>query len=294
MPALNGRRAIVTGGNSGIGRETAKALYDAGANVIVAGRNLREIDRTAEEIRNVAFENTIEPAGIDLANLHSIREFADRFRSAYDRLDILINNAGVMMPPPGRTADGFELQFGINHIGHFRLTAELYPLIRNVAGSRIVTVTSLAYTVGSIDFYNLRLEKDYDAQREHAQSKLANLLFAIELQRKIDQAGDAVLSVAAHPGLVDTGLTRHMTQAAIDATVRRHGPLMPARMGALPSLFAATSPDVQGGHLYGPHGDGGLRGYPVETPIDPLLLQDSLGEQLWSFCNEAVGCTFFG
>jgi NAD(P)-dependent dehydrogenase (short-subunit alcohol dehydrogenase family) len=293
MPALNGKTAIVTGGNSGIGYETAKALYDAGANVIVAGRNVGQIKRTVEEIRKVAAENKIEPATLDLGNLRSVREFADRVRSATDRLDILINNAGIMAPPPGRTADGFELQFGINHIGHFCLAAGLYPLIRNAAGGRIVSVTSLAYTTGSIDFYNLRLEKEYDAQREHAQSKLANLLFAIELQRKIDRDGDAVLSVAVHPGLVDTCLTRHMTKEAVDAIVRRSGPLMPASLGALPSLFAATSPDARGGHLYGPDGDGGLRGYPAETPIDPLLLRDSLGEQLWSFCNSATGCAFF-
>jgi NAD(P)-dependent dehydrogenase (short-subunit alcohol dehydrogenase family) len=197
-----------------------------------------------------------------------------------------------MTPPQAFTADGYESQFGVNFLGHFALTGHLYPLIKKTKDSRIVTVTSLAYTQGNIDFDNLRSEKSYDAFREYCQSKLADLLFTIELQRRITAKGDGVLSLASHPGVTKTELGRHMSAEAIAVAVERLGPLMETEQGALPSLYAAVSKQVEGGKFYGPDADGGLRGYPAVTSILENALDKIAAKKLWEMAEAATGIVF--
>jgi NAD(P)-dependent dehydrogenase (short-subunit alcohol dehydrogenase family) len=226
---------------------------------------------------------------LDLASLAAVRRFAETFLQKHRQLHLLINNAGVMIPPASKTADGFELQFGVNFIGHFALTGHLYPLLKATPGSRVVTVSSLAYLHGSIAFDNLRSEISYDPMREYAQSKLADILFSVELQRRVNTAKDKVLSIAVQPGANRTELARHMNPEAFTAAVERVGELMEPWQGALPSLYAAVSDEALGGELYGPDKDEGYRGYPARAAIIPGALNESLAQKLWSLAEEATG-----
>jgi NAD(P)-dependent dehydrogenase (short-subunit alcohol dehydrogenase family) len=221
-----------------------------------------------------------------------VRTFAEVFREGGTPLHLLINNAGIMSPPHTFTAEGFESQYGINLLGHFALSAHLYPLLQHTSGARIVTVTSLAYTYGDIDFDNLRSEKSYDAFREYCQSKLADLLFAVELQRRIISKGEEVFSVAAHPGVTKTELSRHLSAEEIDSFAERLGAPMEVSQGALPVLFAAVSPDIAKGGFYGPDADGGLRGYPASAPIQDIALDEVLATKFWKSALAATGLSF--
>lgn len=292
MPAQTGKTIIVTGGNTGIGYETALALYEAGATVILACRDQEKADKAAEAIRQQAGSGTIETAILDLASLTSVKNMADQFSRTHNRLDVLINNAGVMYCPELKTEEGFELQFGVNFIGHFALTGALYPLLKATPGSRVVTVSSMAYLRGQINFDNLHSEQSYDTYREYSQSKLANILLTLELDRRIGQAGDSVLSVAVQPGANTTDLARHMNQAEYDAAVQRIGALMEPWQGALPSLYAATMPDVQGADFYSPDQDGGYRGYPVKFDYADNALDETTATRLWQLAEEATGICF--
>lgn len=292
MPAQTGKTIIVTGGNTGIGYETALALYEAGATVILACRDQEKADKAAEAIRQQAGSGTIETTILDLASLTSVKNMADQLSQTHNRLDILINNAGVMYCPELKTDEGFELQFGVNFIGHFALTGYLYPLLKGTPGSRVVTVSSMAYLRGQIDFNNLHSEQSYDTYREYSQSKLANILLTLELDRRIRQAGDAVLSIAVQPGANSTDLSRHMNQADYDAAVQRIGALMEPWQGALPSLYAATMPDVEGGDFYSPDQDGGYRGYPVKFPYANNALDETTATRLWNLAEAATGIRF--
>jgi NAD(P)-dependent dehydrogenase (short-subunit alcohol dehydrogenase family) len=231
---------------------------------------------------------------LDLSNLASVQQFAETFIQKHQQLHILINNAGVMIPPASKTADGYELQFGVNFIGHFALTGHLYPVLKNTPASRIVTLSSLAYLHGVIDFDNLRSEVSYDPMREYRQSKLADLIFTIELQRRITAAGGQVLSIAAQPGANNTELTRHMDPDELKTAVERVGALMEPWQGALPSLYAAVSADATGGELYGPDKDGGYRGYPALAVITPNALDEIVAQKLWSMAEQATGVYFPG
>ncbi len=193
-----------------------------------------------------------------------------------------------MIPPASKTAEGYELQFGVNFLGHFALTGSLYPLLNATPGSRIITLSSLAYLRGVIDFDNLRSEKDYDPMREYSQSKLADLIFFIELQRRIIVNGGQTISIAAQPGANKTELARHMSEEAHDAAVARIGALMEPWQGALPSEYAATSAEVIAGRLYGPDNDGGYRGYPAEAIITPNALDESVAKKLWDFAEKVT------
>jgi NAD(P)-dependent dehydrogenase (short-subunit alcohol dehydrogenase family) len=201
----------------------------------------------------------------------------------------LINNAGVMIPPASKTDDGFELQFGVNFIGHYALTGYLYPLLNATAGSRVITVSSLAYLHGTINFDNLKSEIDYDAMREYCQSKLGNLIFSLELQRRINAKGHQVLSVGAQPGANKTELARHMSEEAHAAAVQRVGQLMDPWQGALPSLYAAVEDKIIGGALYGPDQDGGYRGYPAQAVITLNAIDEAVGQKLWEFAEAVTG-----
>ena len=283
-----GKTAIVTGANTGIGYETALALFEAGAHVVLACRSERNAQDAELRLRGQGGKGSLEIAVLNLANLDAVREFARVFIHKHSQLDILINNAGVMTPPASKTDDGFELQFGVNFLGHYALTGHLYPLLNATPGSRIVTVSSMAYLRGQIDFTNLRSEHSYDAFREYCQSKLANILFAVELKRRIEAAGDQVASVAAQPGANKTDLSRFMSEREYNAALDRIGVLMDPWQGALPSLYAAVADDVNGGDFYSPDEPGGYRGYPEKLAIEPHALDKAVAERLWQWAEEAT------
>jgi len=287
-----GKTVIVTGGNAGIGFETAKALYERGAHVLLACRDMEKAQVAAETIKQQGGTGKIEVVLLDLSSLVSVKTFADEFTQKHAELHLLINNAGIMTPPQAFTAEGYESQFGVNFLGHFALTGYLYQLLKKTKDSRIVTVTSLAYTNGTIDFDNLKSEKSYDAFREYCQSKLADLLFTLELQRRITAKGDGVLSLASHPGVTKTDLARHMSAEAIATAIERLGPLMESDQGALPSLYAAVSEDAEDGKLYGPDADGGLRGYPAINPIAENAYDEVVAKKLWEVAEAATGVVF--
>lgn len=292
MPDLSGKTALVTGANTGIGYETALALYEAGAHVILACRSQENADKAMAAILQSGGSGSLETGLLDLADLNAVKTFADGIRARHKELHLLINNAGVMTPPAAKTADGFELQFGVNVLGHYALTGYLYPLLQRTPESRIITVSSLAYLRGAIDFDNLKSEKDYDAMREYAQSKLGNVLFSLELQRRIEQTHGQTISIAVQPGANKTDLARHMTDAAYAAARERVGELMEPWQGALPSLYAATDPNAKAGALYGPDKDGGYRGYPAEAIIAANATDETVAKQLWAYAEAATGVVF--
>lgn len=293
IPDQSGKTAIVTGANTGIGFETALALYEAGAHVILACRSNENAEQAIARIQSQSGKGSLEARSLNLANLSAVQQFATDFLKDHQALHYLINNAGVMIPPASKTDDGFELQFGVNFLGHFALTGYLYPLLNATPGSRIVTVSSMAYIrVQTIDFDNLRSEKDYDAFREYAQSKLADILFSRELQRRIVATNGRTASVAAQPGANKTDLSRHMSQADYSAAVERIGGLMEPWQGALPSLYAAVSDEVVAGELYGPDGEGGYLGYPAHSPYLPHALNDTLAKQLFDYAETVTGVHF--
>ena len=294
MPDQKGKTVIVTGANAGIGYETAKALYQSGALVILACRDSSKAQITMDVLKNEGGSGTLEIGILNLEDRNSIKTFAEQFIEQHDRLDILINNAGIMLPPLGHTPDGFEQQFGVNFIGHFALTGYLYPLLKTTNGSRIVNVSSMAYLHGTIDFDNLKSEKDYDATREYSQSKLANVLFALELQRRIDAKGDQVLSLVAQPGANKTELARHMSEESFQSALERVGELMEPWQGALPSLYAATMQDVKTGVIYSPDQDGGYRGYPAAFPLTPNALDEYVALRLFNLASQVTGIQFPG
>lgn len=292
MPNQKGKTVIVTGANTGIGYETAKALYQAGAEVILTCRDAEKGNKAAQQIQAESSQGSIKVIELDLEQLPSVKNFAQQFLASYSKLDVLINNAGVMIPPLSKTPEGFELQFGVNYIGHFALTGLLYPLLKTPPNSRIVTVSSMAYVNGVINFNNLKAEIDYEPMREYRQSKLADVMFTLELQRRIEAKGDGVLSIAAQPGANNTELSRHMKKADYDAAVKRVGTLMEPWQGALPSLYAATAADAQGGLLYGPHDGGGYYGYPVQAEILPHALDEQIAARLYELGEQVTGVLF--
>jgi NAD(P)-dependent dehydrogenase (short-subunit alcohol dehydrogenase family) len=283
-----GRVAIVTGSNSGIGFETALVLAAKGADVVLACRNLTKAIPKAEEIRSAHPGAKVEVMELDLSNLSSVRSFADAFRAKHARLDLLINNAGIMVPPYGKTAQGFETQFGVNHLGHFALTGSLLDLITSTPGSRIVTVSSVAHYFGKIQFSDLNWENGYNAQAAYGQSKLANLLFTYELQRRLRAAGKDTLAVAAHPGWTETSLQDHAKAVKF---LNRFFAQQPP-MGALPTLYAATESDVNGAEYYGPSGFLEMNGPPKKVKSNKRSHDDNAAERLWNVSEELTGVRF--
>jgi len=292
MPSLTGKTAIVTGANTGLGFETALALYQAGAHVVLVCRSHQKAVATLARLQKQSGAGTLEPAVLDLSNLSTINQFADAWLQTHDQLHLLINNAGVATPPAAKTAEGYELQFGVNFLGHFALTGRLYSLLRATTGSRIVTLSSNGYQGARIAFDNLKSEVSYDPLREYRQSKLANLLFSVELDRRIREKGDAVVSVAVQPGANKTELTRHLSAEDVAIGVQRLGEFMEPWQGALSILYAAVSPAVSGGHLYGPDQEGGFRGYPGEAVIAPNALDEAVARQLWQVAEQITGVPF--
>jgi NAD(P)-dependent dehydrogenase (short-subunit alcohol dehydrogenase family) len=288
IPDLAGKIAIVSGANSGIGYETARALAYKKAKVILACRNKNKGEEAVRQIAHEYPEAKAELIQLDLSDLASVRRFADEFARDYDRLDILINNAGIMATPFGKTADGFESQFGTNHLGHFALTGLLLDRIIHTPQARVVTVSSGGHRFGEIDFDNLNGEKGYNPQAAYAQSKLANLLFTYELQRRFEDSGVDTIAVAAHPGWTATNLQAHWRMVRILNLFIAQKP----RMGALPVLYAATAPDVNGGDYCGPKGWGELRGYPIKVRSSDRSYDTAIASKLWAVSEELTGVRF--
>lgn len=291
IPDLSGKIAIVTGSNTGIGFETAKALFEAGAQVTIAARDVEKAKNAIQKIQSdTAGTGTLDYGKLDLANIGQVREFADLFVKKHTKLDILINNAGVMVPPAANTEDGFELQFGVNFMGHFALTGYLLPLIKQTANARVVTLSSGAATlVDSIDFDNLRLEKGYDEWREYAVSKLADILFSYELDRRFRNAATPAIAVAAHPGVTRTDLQRNIPGENLEGMFAAFDQVMDPWQGALPSLFAATDASVEGGKFYGPDGPKEYAGYPALSNHHTAAMNDeALAKRLWDYAENAI------
>lgn len=295
IPSQTGRTAVVTG-TGGLGYETALVLARHGAEVIIAGRNPSKGAEAVAKIRADCGSTSARFEEVDLASLSSIAAFCDRLKDQRDSLNLLINNAAVMAPPTRQeTSDGFELQFGTNYLGHFALTAGLLPLLRNGNCARVVTLSSVAARGGAIDFNDLNAKKDYRPFPVYSQSKLACLLFAVELQRRSVDAGWGINSIGAHPGVTRTDLiVNGAGNNSVNGRVRRYLPFLfqPAWQGALPTLFAATSPLAEGGGYYGPNRLSETRGYPVAARIPPQALDRGVAERLWAVSDELTGVGF--
>lgn len=300
IPSQGGKVALITGANSGLGFEAAHVLAAKGAHVILAVRDAAKGERAAAAIRRSAPTAELAVLPLDLASLASIRRAAVEVLRTYDRLDMLINNAGVMAIPRRLTADGFEMQFGVNHLGHFALTGLLLPLLLRAAAARVVTVSSGAHVLGRINFDDLHGERRYHPWAAYAQSKLANLLFAYELQRRLAAAGGQAISVAAHPGYAATNLQRVGPEMAgsrlglwlMSASNRLLA--QSAAMGALPEVYAATSPDVCGGDYIGPDGALGQRGFPKKARSSARSYNAETAAQLWRVSEQLTGVRFEG
>jgi len=290
---LTGRIAVVTGANTGLGLETARVLAARGAKVVVAVRNVDKGRAAAATIVAAHPDAKVTLLPLDLSSLASVREAAARLRSDYHRIDLLVNNAGVMYTPQSATADGFELQFGTNHLGHFALTGLVLDRMLAVDRSRVVAVSSVGHRIlSTIDFDDLEFRNGYNRVAAYGRSKLANLLFTYELERRLRKAGAATSALAAHPGVAATELTRNSPRAlhwlAEVATPLLQSPLM----GALATLRAATDPSAVGGQYYGPGGVGELMGHPVLVQSSKRSHDEDLQRRLWHASEKLTGVTY--
>ncbi|HET7310914.1 MAG TPA: oxidoreductase [Mycobacteriales bacterium] len=298
IPSQSGRVAIVTGTNSGLGFVTARELARAGATVVMTSRDAERGEAAKVRLLAAVPSADVRLEALDLASLDSIRAFAARITSEYDGVDLLVNNAGVMAIPRATTADGFEMQLGTNHLGHFALTGLLLPSLLARTGSRVVTVSSTAHKIGSISFDDLLGEKRYWSWGAYAQSKLANLLFAYELQRRLDTAGATTISVAAHPGYASTNLQAVGPQQSgnkVMGLLMNLGNLafgQSADDGALPQLFAATAPEVTGGQFFGPSRLMETRGAPKPVDSTSKSKDAEVAARLWSVSEELTGVSY--
>ncbi|MBB3674688.1 NAD(P)-dependent dehydrogenase (short-subunit alcohol dehydrogenase family) [Modestobacter versicolor] len=281
--------AVVTGANTGLGFETAKVLAGRGATVVLAVRDVDKGERAAARMAGA-----VAVQQLDLTSLDSVRTAAAQLRRAHPQIDLLINNAGVMYTPRQSTVDGFERQFGTNHLGHFALTGLLLDLLLPVPGSRVVTVSSTGHRIrAAIHFDDLQWERSYSRAGAYGQSKLANLMFTYELQRRLAAHGPPTLAAAAHPGVSNTELVRN-SPALVRAPMDRLAPLVTqsAAMGALPTLRAATDPSVLGGQYYGPGGRREVRGYPRLVTSSPESYDLAVQQRLWAVSEDLTGVTF--
>lgn len=289
MPRMDGRNIIVTGATSGIGRQLVTTLSAMGAHVIMAARDMNKAKEVAEGIQDEMGNASLEQIPLDLADLGSVGDFVTSFKMEHDSLDVLINNAGVMIPPFSRTAQGYELQWGVNHLGHFALTGLLIDHLIDTLGSRVVTQTSMAHWGGDIDFSDINSEREYRPWKAYQQSKLANLLFARGLQRRLEELSiGSPVSIASHPGVSNTHLFRHRPLMRLLLRPLMQGP----GRGALPALRAATDTDVEGGELYGPSGLTEFKGFPVRVLPRNRGNDDELADRVWGLSEEMTGVRF--
>jgi NAD(P)-dependent dehydrogenase (short-subunit alcohol dehydrogenase family) len=286
----NDRVGIVTGASSGIGYETARVLANKKAMVIIAVRNLQKGNSAVDKIKVENSDADVHVMELDLANLASVRSFAEKFKRQSNRLDLLINNAGVMMPPYSKTADGFELQFGTNHLGHFALTGLLIDLMIKTENSRIVNVSSGAHHYSDLNFDDLNwANRSYHKTKAYSDSKIANLYFTYELDRKLKERNLSTSAIASHPGWTATELQRH---AGILRFLNRFV-AQDISMGALPTLYAAVGPDVKGSDYYGPSGWREMRGYPKKVESSKRSHDKAIAQKLWKVSEELTGVIFF-
>ena len=293
VPSQRGRVAVVTGANTGIGFEAASVLAVCGASVVLAVRDIDKGKHAAARIAAATPGAVLTVQELDLASLESVRAAAADLRAAHPRIDLVINNAGVMRTPKRTTRDGFELQFGTNHLGHFALTGLLLDHLLPVAGSRLVTISSPLHARGQINFDDLHSPRSYNGAAAYSRSKLANLLFTYELHRRLTASQAHTAAVAAHPGAARTELIRNLPAYArpiAAAVVRLTG--QSAAMGALPALRAATDPDVRGGQYYGPDGPRGYRGHPTLATSSERSHDTALQRRLWAVSEELTGVAF--
>jgi len=293
MPSQRGRIFLVTGGTSGIGYESAKALAASGAQVVIAATDAERGKQAIESIRKETPSANVQFEPLDLADLASVRALGERLRKALPRLDGLINNAGIMEPPTREiSANGLEKQFAVNYLGHFALTAQVMPLLRKSTAPRVVTVSSIAARGGTIHFDDLQFEKEYDSFAAYQQSKLACLIFALELQRRSDAMGLGIRSIASHPGVSRTNLL--VARDGLNGFTRRHLPFLfqPADRGALPTLYAATDQDAQGGAYYGPTSLAETRGEVGLAKIPPAAANAEAATRLWALSEKLTAIEF--
>ena len=291
--SLEGKRAVVTGANTGLGFETTKALAKKGAEVIMACRNMDKAAKAKAQILQEIPRSKLTTMEIDLASFESVRKFAAKFNLEYSSLDLLINNAGVMMPPYELTDDGFELQFHANYLGHFLLTGLLLRKLEAAPAARVISLSSLAHEWGDIYFHDLNFKDNYDKRKSYGQSKLACLMFAYELERRLRKANSSVLSLAAHPGISDTELSRYLPKL-----IRFISPLiMPlfaqsARKGAQPTVRAAMDLSLTGGTYVGPNGKGEYKGNPVVVDSSLNSKDEEKAERLWSVSEKLANIIY--
>lgn len=291
-PAQTGRIAIITGANVGLGLETAMALAGKGCTVVLACRNAEKAEAAKQRIVSTHPNAVVECSPLDLSRLQSVRAFASTYNKHHRTLDLLINNAGIMMPPYSLTEDGFESQLAANYLGHFALTGLLMPLISSTPGSRVVSLSSLAHRWSDIRVDDLNFSRGYNKREAYGQSKLACLIFAYELQRRLRRAGSTTLSVAAHPGVSATNLFKHLPMVA-----RLFAPLMSvvfqsAQDGAQPVLYAALGTDINGGDYCGPKSMREMRGTPGKVGSNRASRDEAVASRLWSLSEEMTGVRF--
>jgi NAD(P)-dependent dehydrogenase (short-subunit alcohol dehydrogenase family) len=295
IPDQHGRLAVVTGANSGLGKSAARELGAAGATVIIAARNTEKGEQAAADIRRDVPSADVSVQRLDLADLASVRSFAQALAAAHDRVDLLINNAGVMAPPRRLTVDGFESQIGTNHLGHFALTGLLMPTLLAAPAPRVVTLSSEVHWVGKIRFDDLQSEHGYNNWRAYSQSKLANLMFCFELARRATEADTPLVSVAAHPGYAATNLQFAGPAQWYERAFMAIGNRVIAQsadMGALPSLYAATVPDLPSGSFVGPDGLLGGRGHPHVVSAAAKAYDREAWTRLWDLSEQLTGVTY--
>lgn len=296
IPDLTGQVIVVTGANSGIGLEAAREFARKGATTILASRNLEKARAALADIQADIPGAQVEIMELDLASLDSVRRFAAAFKAKYSQLDVLVNNAGIMMVPYGRTTDGFEQQLGTNHLGHFALTGLLFDRLTSTPGARVVNVSSGGHRFGMMDFDNLMFEDEtaYTPMKAYGRSKLANLLFTYELQRRFEVLGIQAQALAAHPGVSDTNLANHLLPGWAAPVLR---PLLArlvqsAAMGALPTLRAAVDPQANGGDYFGPDGPSERGGYPVKVNSNEASHNLADAQKLWQVSEQLTGVSF--
>lgn len=298
VPDLTGKRIVITGGNSGIGLEAARVFAQHGAGVVIACRNTAKGEQAAAGISaTAAADASVEVLELDLADLASVEAAAQEYRRRHGALDVLVNNAGVMALPFRATVDGFEMQFGTNHLGHFALTGHLLPVLLATPGARVVTVSSVMHRLGRMNFDNLDAARGYDKWSAYSMSKLANLLFTLELDRRTKAAGLDITAVAAHPGYASTHLQSTGPQMAgrrIAAQMWKVLNLIgqSAARGALPTVRAAVASDVAGGDYFGPSGPGEVRGNPVPVSMTRSARDPQTAQRLWRVSEELTGVRY--
>ncbi len=296
MPSLKGKTIIVTGGNSGLGYEAVKAFASKGAKVVLACRTTSKGEEAKKQIISENKTADITVMNLDLNDLSSVKAFVEEYKKSYQQLDVLLNNAGIMMTPYGKSKDGIEGQQATNHFAHFALTGLLMDIIRTTPKARVVNVSSIAHRQGKMDFSNLLYDegKDYSPMKAYGRSKLENLLFTSQLQKYFEEQKIDAIAVAAHPGVSNTNLFNNMSGKWLLTILKPLFGLFvqPASMGALPEIRAAVDAAVKGGEYYGPDGNKEMKGYPVVVQPDKSAYNEEDAPKLWKFSEEITGVKF--